>query len=78
MINVRRGNTNINDVWTQDGNVSLRCPELTGAERSKAAIDRPRAGYGEAQAVGLASVAPAYFCTKALTSAAGTMNDLYS
>jgi hypothetical protein len=31
VINVRRGNTNINDVWTQDGNVSLQCPELTGA-----------------------------------------------
>lgn len=30
-VNVRRGNTNINDVWTQDGNVSLQCPELTGA-----------------------------------------------
>ena len=31
VINVRRGNTNINDVWTQDGNVSLQCPELTGS-----------------------------------------------
>ena len=31
VVNVRRGNTSINDVWTQDGNVSLQCPELTGA-----------------------------------------------
>jgi hypothetical protein len=31
VVNVRRGNTNINDVWTQDGNVSLECTELTGA-----------------------------------------------
>jgi len=31
VVNVRRGNTNINDVWTQDGNVKLECPELRGA-----------------------------------------------
>lgn len=31
VVNVRRGNTNINDVWTQDGNVGLQCPELTGS-----------------------------------------------
>ena len=31
VINVRRGNTNINDIWTQDGNVSLECQELSGA-----------------------------------------------
>jgi hypothetical protein len=31
VVNVRRGNTNINDVWTQDGNVSLECKELSGS-----------------------------------------------
>ena len=31
VVNVRRGNTNINDVWTQDGNVRLQCPELSGS-----------------------------------------------
>lgn len=31
VVNVRRGNTNINDVWTQDGNVRLQCPELAGS-----------------------------------------------
>ena len=31
VVNVRRGNTNINDVWTQDGNASLECAELTGS-----------------------------------------------
>lgn len=30
-LNVRRGNTSINDVWTQDGNVTLRCPDLSGS-----------------------------------------------
>ncbi|MBM4363180.1 MAG: hypothetical protein FJ104_10905 [Deltaproteobacteria bacterium] len=30
-LDVQRGSTNINDVWTQDGNVSLRCPELSGS-----------------------------------------------
>lgn len=29
-IDVRRGNTNINDVWTQDGKVTLECKELSG------------------------------------------------
>lgn len=29
-IDVRRGNTNINDVWTQDGKVTLECQELSG------------------------------------------------
>jgi len=32
-LNVQHGNTNINEVWTQDGNVSLRCPELSGSVR---------------------------------------------
>jgi hypothetical protein len=31
VINVHRGNTNINDVWTQDGNATLECPELSGS-----------------------------------------------
>jgi len=31
VIDVRRGNTKINDVWTQDGNLTLECKELTGA-----------------------------------------------
>jgi hypothetical protein len=31
VVNVRRVNTNINDVWTQDGNVRLQCAELTGS-----------------------------------------------
>lgn len=31
VVNVRRGNTNINDVWTQDGNVRLQCAELAGS-----------------------------------------------
>ena len=31
VVNVRRGNTNINDVWTQDGNVVLECAELSGS-----------------------------------------------
>jgi hypothetical protein len=30
-IDVRRGNTNINDVWTQDGKVALECKELKGS-----------------------------------------------
>lgn len=30
VVNVHRGNTNINDVWTQDGNVGLTCKELSG------------------------------------------------
>lgn len=30
VVNVRRGNTNINEVWTQDGSVALECPELSG------------------------------------------------
>jgi len=29
-IDVRRGNTNINEVWTQDGKVALECKELSG------------------------------------------------
>jgi len=30
VVNVRRGNTNINDIWTQDGNLALECNELSG------------------------------------------------
>jgi hypothetical protein len=31
VINVRRGNTNINDVWAQEGNATLECAELSGS-----------------------------------------------
>jgi hypothetical protein len=31
LVDVRRGNTNINDVWTQDGNLRLECKELSGS-----------------------------------------------
>jgi len=30
VVDVRRGNTSINDVWTQDGSVTLKCAELSG------------------------------------------------